>query len=216
MCVFLLVPGGVALVTLIPDRYQSEMRILVKHDRADTLISASPGSDRALPPDITEQELNSEIELLQGPDLLAQVAEALKLPDRLDEGSWNPVSRWSDSAVRRVRSGPASETTASEAKLARAVQELRDNLKVEPVRRTWMISVSYTSPDPKLSKQVLETLSQLYLEKHLAVRRAPGTRQFFVDQATQSAKELQPSRDSSASSASAMARCRRPRRRTPP
>ena len=191
VCVFLLVGLAVVAILLIPDRYQSEMRILVKHDRADTLISASPGSDRALPPDITEQELNSEIELLQGPDLLAQVAEALKLPDRLDDGSWNPVSRWSDSAVRRVRSGPASETTASEAKLARAVQELRDNLKVEPVRRTWMISVSYTSPDPKLSKQVLETLSQLYLEKHLAVRRAPGTRQFFVDQATQSAKELE-------------------------
>ena len=54
-----------------------------------------------------------------------------------------------------------------------------------------MISVSYTSSDPKLSKEVLETLSQLYLEKHLAVRRAPGTRQFFVEQATQSAKELE-------------------------
>ena len=173
LCFFLIVTLAALAILLMPDRYESEMRILVKHDRADTLISVSPGSDRALPPDITEQELNSEIELLQGPDLLAQVAQAVKLEDRLDDGSWNPVPQW------------------SEEKLARAVQELRENLRVEPVRRTWMISVTYTSSDPKLSKEVLETLSKLYLEKHLAVRRAPGTRQFFVEQATQSAKDLE-------------------------
>ena len=191
-CMLLVVGLTVVAILFMPDRYQSEMRILVKHDRADTLVSASPGSDRVLPPDITEQELNSEIELLQGPDLLAQVAEATKLQDRLDDTSRNLVSRWIDTAVRRVRSAPAGPAaTPSEEKRARTVQHLRDNLRVEPVRRTWMISVSYTSPDPKLSKQVLETLSKLYLEKHLAVRRAPGTRQFFVEQATQAAKELE-------------------------
>jgi uncharacterized protein involved in exopolysaccharide biosynthesis len=192
LCFFLVVAFATVAILFMPDRYESEMRILVKHDRADTLISVSPGSDRALPPDITEQELNSEIELLQGPDLLAQVAQAVKLEDRLDDGSWNPVPRWIDSAIQRVRStGVRPAATASEEKLARAVQELRNNLQVEPVRRTWMISVTYTSSDPKLSKEVLESLSKLYLEKHLAVRRAPGTRQFFVEQATQSAKDLE-------------------------
>jgi uncharacterized protein involved in exopolysaccharide biosynthesis len=58
-----------------------------------------------------------------------------------------------------------------------------------------MISVRYASPDPKLSKQVLEALSQAYQEKHLAVRRAPGTRQFFVEQSTQASKELQAIKD---------------------
>jgi uncharacterized protein involved in exopolysaccharide biosynthesis len=102
LCFFLVVAFATVAILFMPDRYESEMRILVKHDRADTLISVSPGSDRALPPDITEQELNSEIELLQGPDLLSQVAQAVKLEDRLDDGSWNPVPRWS-----QVDGGPA-------------------------------------------------------------------------------------------------------------
>ena len=189
--IFLLVVAlAVVAILLMPDRYESEMRILVKHDRADSLITAGAGSERLLPPDVTEQELNSEIELLQGPDLLAQVAQATKLSERLDDNSWSRLTGWVGSAGRSK-----SKSTSADEKLARAVQHLRASLEVEPVRRTWMISVRYASPDPALSKQVLEALSQAYQEKHLAVRRSPGTRQFFVEQATQSAKELDAIKD---------------------
>jgi uncharacterized protein involved in exopolysaccharide biosynthesis len=190
-CFFLIVALAAAVILMMPDQYESEMRILVKHDRADTMITTSANSDRAMGPDVTEQELNSEIELIQGPDLLEQVAQATKLPDRLEEASWNPLTRWIDSATRRFSSKTATTPPSSEERLARAVQLLRDNLRVEPVKRTWMISVAYTAHDPKLSKQVLETLSKLYFEKHLAVRRPPGTRQFFVEQVAESAQELQ-------------------------
>lgn len=182
-----IVAFAITVIFLLPDRYQSEMRILVKHDRADSVITNSANSDRTLPPDITEQELNSEIELLQSPDLLAQVAQATKLTQRLGDSQWDRLMRWLASAGR----SPMNPAPTSDIALARAVQHLRDHLEVAPVRRTWMISVSYTSPDPGLSKEVLETLSQLYLEKHLAVRRAPGTRQFFVEQVAQSAQELE-------------------------
>jgi uncharacterized protein involved in exopolysaccharide biosynthesis len=192
-CFLLVVAVAVVAILLMPDRYQSEMRILVKHDRADALISASAGAERLLPPDVTEQELNSEIELLQAPDILAQVAQATKLTERLNEISWNPMLRWGRPAASTATGKAAPETT--DEALVRAVQHLRDHLQVEPVRRTWMISVRYASPDPKLSKQVLEALSQAYQEKHLAVRRAPGTRQFFVEQSTQASKELQAIKD---------------------
>jgi len=187
----LVVAAAVVAILMMPDRYQSEMRILVKHDRADSLISAGAGSERLLPPDVTEQELNSEIELLQGPDLLAQVAQATKLTERLDDTSWTSrLTGWRASAGRAK-----SARTEADEKLARAVQHLRTNLQVEPVRRTWMISVRYSSPDPTLSKQVLDALSQAYQEKHLAVRRAPGTRQFFVEQVAESSKELDAIKD---------------------
>jgi uncharacterized protein involved in exopolysaccharide biosynthesis len=188
-CFLLVVAVAVVAILLMPDRYQSEMRILVKHDRADTLISASAGAEQMLSPEVTEQELNSEIELLQAPDILAQVAQATKLTDPLNDASWNPLLRWG----RPVAAKAAPET--SDEALARAVQHLRDHLHVEPVKRTWMISVRYASPDPKLSKQVLEALSQAYQEKHLAVRRAPGTRQFFVEQSAEASKELEAIKD---------------------
>src|SRR5262245_7207694 len=192
-CFLLVVAVAVVAILMMPDRYQSEMRILVKHDRADALISASAGAGPLLAPDVTEQELNSEIELLQAPDILAQVAQATKLTERLSEDSWNPMLRWGRPAASTATAKAAPET--SDETLARAVQHLRDHLQVEPVKRTWMISVRYASPDPKLSKQVLEALSQAYQEKHLAVRRAPGTRQFFVEQSTQASKELQAIKD---------------------
>lgn len=185
---FLVVVAAVVAILMMPDRYESEMRILVKHDRADTMITATAGAPSAMPADVTEQELNSEIELIQGPDILAQVAQQTKLTERLndDSGVLSSLTRWTRGS--RPAADPAA---ASDQALARAVQHLRDNLQVEPVRRTWMISARYASSDPKLSKEVLETLSRVYLEKHLAVRRAPGTRQFFVEQASQSAQELE-------------------------
>ena len=192
-CFLLVVAVAVVAILMMPERYQSEMRILVKHDRADALISASAGADRLLPPDVTEQELNSEIELLQAPDILAQVAETTKLPERLNEVSWNPLSRLRRPATKNAAT--AKSAPESDQALARAVQHLRDNLQVEPVKRTWMISVRFASSDPKLSKQVLEALSQAYQEKHLAVRRTPGTRQFFVEQSAQTAKELDSIKD---------------------
>ena len=192
-CFLLVVAAAVVGILMLPDRYQSEMRILVKHDRADGVISASGGADRMLSADITEQELNSEIELLQAPDMLAQVAQATKLTERMTEDSWNPLSRWPP-RIRRTATtsgAAASDAVAADEMLARAVDHLRGNLQVEPVRRTSMISVRYTSSDPALSKQVLEALSQAYQEKHLVVRRTPGARQFFVEQSAQSAQELE-------------------------
>ncbi len=186
VCFLLIVTVVVACVALIPERYESEMRILVKHERADSVITSSPGSDRALPPDVTEQEVNSEIELLQGPDLLAQVVQATGLVGRADESNWDRIRQAIGLAHRAT-----TPTAAVDRATSQAVQELRANLQVTPVKRTWMISIKYSSPDPKLSKEVLETLSRLYLEKHLAVRRTPGARQFFVEQAAQSAQELE-------------------------
>jgi uncharacterized protein involved in exopolysaccharide biosynthesis len=190
-CFLVLVAGVVALILMIPDRYQSELRILVKHDRADSLITSSQGSERATPPDVTEQELNSEVELLQGPDLLEQVARDTRLAERSPQASWHPVLVRAARATGLADRWPlVTPPVAPEETLSRAVTRLRDGLQVAPIRRTWMISVTYASPDPRLSTEVLETLTRLYLEKHLAVRRPPGTRQFFVDQAAQAAEEL--------------------------
>ena len=74
--------------------------------------------------------------------------------------------------------------------MARAVADLREDLTVAPIRKTWMIDVTYTHSDPQFAKLLLDTLSRLYLEKHLALRRPPGAHQFYSDQLEQAAAEL--------------------------
>ena len=72
----------------------------------------------------------------------------------------------------------------------RAVRSLEKKLQVEPLRKTNLINVTYQSQDPELAARVLNTLSNLYLEKHLAVHRLPGAFDFFQKQTERYRNEL--------------------------
>src|SRR4029434_344280 len=69
--------GTTVMVLLSPETYEAEMKILVTRERMD------PSSHPNAPPpgrtDVTEDELNSEVELLKSRDLLEQVALAAGL-----------------------------------------------------------------------------------------------------------------------------------------
>ena len=56
-------------------------------------------------------------------------------------------------------------------------------IKVETPPKTNLIEVTYSSPDPALAYGVLNSLGNLYLEKHAAVHRPPGSYQFFAQEA---------------------------------
>src|SRR2546429_3112878 len=51
--------------------------------------------------------------------------------------------------------------------------------------KTNLISVTYEDSNPQRAAQVLHTLVDVYLEKHLAVHRPPGTFEFFQQQTEQ-------------------------------
>src|SRR2546425_4122794 len=77
---FLLIFGAVFLVTLFtPRQYEAELKILVKGERADPLVT--PEKDSIMPrPEVTEQDVNSEVELLKSRDLLEKVVLANGVP----------------------------------------------------------------------------------------------------------------------------------------
>jgi uncharacterized protein involved in exopolysaccharide biosynthesis len=62
---------------------------------------------------------------------------------------------------------------------------------VAPIKRTWMIAVTYRSEDRQRAYRVLNTLADLYLEKHLALRRPAGTYRFFAQQTERAHEELE-------------------------
>ena len=67
-------------------------------------------------------------------------------------------------------------------RVERAVRTLAKKIKVETATKTNMIEVTYSSSDPALSYGVLNTLGNLYMEKHVAVHRPPGSYQFFAQE----------------------------------
>jgi len=67
---------------------------------------------------------------------------------------------------------------------------MQRSLRVSPVRKTTLIAVSYASTDPERAARVLQNLTRLYLEKHLALHRPPGAYAFFSEQTERFHAEL--------------------------
>lgn len=81
--------GFVLLVTILfvvfSARYESHFKVLLRRGRYDPVVSSQPASPMDFTrPDITEEELNSEVGLLSDEDLLKQVVKMadLFLPTR--------------------------------------------------------------------------------------------------------------------------------------
>jgi uncharacterized protein involved in exopolysaccharide biosynthesis len=149
-----------------PPQYDAEMKILVKRERVDPVVSGDPDVRPLARTDVTEDDLNSEVELLKSRDLLQQVAVAAGLHTQ------------------------QTTSAATNDSLPMVVQELQSALRVTPIRRTTFIKVTYRSSDPTTAARVLSELARLYPEKHLALHRPPGAYDFFKTQADEFQRRL--------------------------
>lgn len=170
VCFLALSTGVFAAVLTAPPLYEGRLKILVKRDRADSVISGA--SDPAIgrrDREISETELASQVELIKSGELLARVAEEVGLARR-----------------RQAERPSLSDAEALES----AATALQQRLTVVPIKRTWLIDVRYKADDPQVTRQVLDTLVRLYFEKHLALQRPAGTYQFFTEQAGRARVQL--------------------------
>ena len=160
------------IALVMPRKYLAQMKILVRHERAESVVSPERESPLQWSTQVTEEELQSEAELIKSRDLLGRVVVACNLQNLGTSSFW---SRGKDSEEERI---------------VRAVLKLEKDLSVEPIKLTNLIGVSYQSSDPQLAAKVLNSLATLYLDKHLAMHRAPGQFEFFHQQAEQYRKAL--------------------------
>jgi uncharacterized protein involved in exopolysaccharide biosynthesis len=169
--------GAVIGVLLIKPEYQAMMKVLVKRERMDPVMSPTENASAQALPMVTEDELNSEVEILKSRDLLEQVAIASGLV--------------AATSAEPAAPGGSGETSApSPLQLSRAVTALAADLEVYPLRRTTLIEATYRSPDPVMAAKVLSNLARLYVEKHLAVHRPTGAQEFFAEQTRTFADQL--------------------------
>jgi uncharacterized protein involved in exopolysaccharide biosynthesis len=153
---------------LLPNQYESRMKILVKNSRADVVITPERTNSTYKGNDVTETEINSEIELLSSKDLLEQVVQQSGIAEQ--EPSWL--------------------AGANVLPVEKAVRQLEKDIVITPVTKSDIIEVSYTARSPEVAAAVLQNLSSLYLEKHLKLHRPPGTYEFFQSQANQYGEQL--------------------------
>jgi uncharacterized protein involved in exopolysaccharide biosynthesis len=177
---FLVVVLGTAVVTfLMPNEYESRMKILVKNARSDVPITpeATTGSSgNYFENDVSENQINSEIEVLTSEDLLKQVVTECGL-----YGGDSSIS-----SSLGFKQAPRSQAVQIE----EASRHLAKDLVITPVKKANIIEVKYTSRSPEKAVAVLNKIQALFLDKHLKLHRPPGTYDFFKAQAEQSEDKL--------------------------
>jgi uncharacterized protein involved in exopolysaccharide biosynthesis len=180
---FLAILIGVVVGTwLLPKQYEAQVKILVKRERADPIMTPDRSSQSVMLRDITPEDLNSEVELIKSRDLLEKVVIACGLHTLPGESAAGPAAD--------TRTSDKSEPPAQDLRVARAVGTLEKALAVEVIAKSKLIEVRYSARDPRLAAKVLETLTSLYLEKHVTVHRPAGAFDFLQQQTDQYKKGL--------------------------
>ena len=158
------------LFVVLSARYESHFKVLLRRGRFDPMVSSQPVSPMDFTrPDITEEELNSEVELLSDEDLLKQVVKMAGLVPADTPDSERP------------------------AEIEHAVRKLSRRLDVEALKKSNLIQVSYKDTDPERAARILSALSTLYVQRHMNLQRPSGEIQFFDQQTAESEKKLRQS-----------------------
>jgi uncharacterized protein involved in exopolysaccharide biosynthesis len=165
LCFIGVVCGVLASSIVLPTKYRAETKLLVKRDRVDPVITPEQNAPLTFHDTVDEEEINSEVELLQSQDVLRRVVTECGL----DQKKW--ISKF-------IHPGdtPANRTD-------RAILQLRSDLQLEVIKKSNVISVAYESHNPALAQKVLATLDQAYLDKHLQVHHPGGQLEFFDQEA---------------------------------
>jgi uncharacterized protein involved in exopolysaccharide biosynthesis len=168
-----LVFAAVLFYTIGGARYRAHMKILVRPGRADAPVSAGENAPLDLTHlTITEEELNSEVELLRDDEVLRKAV----LENRLGGRDWLHFLRLGEGPDQR---------------LDRAARRLAKSLKVESVKKTNLIALSYASNDPRCAASVLRSVADAYLAKHMTVHRPGGEVHFFEQETGESRRQLE-------------------------
>lgn len=170
--------AGTMVTVLMTPTFESSMKILVSRERADPQVS--PGEARAENPrtEISDEEFNSEIEIIQSRQVLEAVVKELGLDHgRAPRGLLAELKSRAADFYRSLHN--QTEPTPIE----RAVRSVSESLEVVSVKKSRIIKVTYRDSDPERAARLLNTLYQKYSDQHLRLRQNSQAALVFKQQA---------------------------------
>lgn len=188
--------AGVLYLAFTPSLYTASTRILLD----DSLTKFA--EDKQAPPAGPQADsmVLSEVEILKSSRLARSVVMDQKLQD--NDAFLNPPRSpraWLKSMVKLLvgmfsPSPAASDGTAENARIGKAVAMLQSGLNAERVGRSLVIELSFENHDPKLAGAITRTYADAYLADHLnanfdATQRATVWLQGRLDDLRESSQE---------------------------
>ena len=169
---------------LMPRKYDSTFKVLVKKERADVMVTPERTIGLSERGDVEEAAIYSEVELLSSADILWPAAElSLDAKRRTKVQNWLEKTGWFEAGLSRDK--PRKETDTEE-----EFRRIRKNLEITPVRKSNVIQVRYTDESPEQANMVLRLIAQRYLDAHVKLHGTVGTYEAFKSEAETYLEEL--------------------------
>lgn len=176
----------VAVSLLLPRTYEVTATLVVNRARAEMPL-APTDSTQFVVNQLSEQDLNSEIEVLKSREMIEDVLQVLGVDESL-----RPESSGIRSIVGSVRESLGGQRLSSFDAL---IVDLQEEIRINTVRRSNAIRITYQSEDPEWAAQVVETLTARYLERRTERFQSPQTVSFFKEQMLDAERRLVESED---------------------
>lgn len=196
----------VTVFTLVSSEiYRSEAKLLLKVGRESVTLDPTASTGPIMHVSQSRlSEINSEIEILRGRDLIEQVidtvgAEQLLMKSETSGGS-SGSGQWLEpiKSLLRLPKDALKQMGMSEqlSDREKVLLGIYNNLYIGSDKDSNIIKVSYNAKSPEIAQRVVSELINLSLEKHIAAHRTPGSYEFFVEQTEHLKNKLKASEES--------------------
>jgi|GEM_PF-4869368 len=163
--VFLIFAGTMFLSVLIhyhtPPKYEASAKVLVKLGREKSADRLMEQNESFYNTSLKSEDINTEIEIIKSPDLLKVLAQRMGVSQFLGRDT----------------------TGDPERDVQRAVDTLQKRLDVEQVINTNVIEIRFYATHPKTAAEVVNSLIDLYMDKHIDLHSVKGVRELIERQA---------------------------------
>ncbi|MBI5591080.1 MAG: P-loop NTPase [Deltaproteobacteria bacterium] len=188
-------------IFLSSDVYQSDAKLLVRLGRESVSLDPTASTGRVM--NISqdwESGINSELEILNSRKLAEKVVDATGVDMQKDWAAQTPLP--DDSVIKKLRYivkqtlwsplvafakpiFPSQPITSREQLQDRdvAIRSFMEKLKVETIKKSNILLISYESNSPQLARDQVEKFIQFYLDEHISAHRTSGSYAFFNSQA---------------------------------
>jgi uncharacterized protein involved in exopolysaccharide biosynthesis len=160
--------------------YETKAQVLVNLGRESIYVPAA-GSESLVLSINHEEQINSEIEILKSRSLAKEVVDLL-----------GPAVIFPN-FDNRNHSVQASMLSASDDRTLpaeKALLALQKKLDVQAIKKSNVIEVSFSHTDSKIAATVVNTLVNLYLNRHVDALKMPHSHEFFQQQSEFFKKKL--------------------------
>jgi polysaccharide biosynthesis transport protein len=170
--------------------YEVTADVLVKPLLEKNLKLQAPTTTTMRANPVTQQDINSEVNLLKSPQLLQEVVKKLELykeaepktlAGRLEKYFWDRIQKI------LVATGLSVETSPVD----RAVRYYQQKLEIKPITLSNSIEVTLRGEDPEQITKIVNTLLETYIDYHIEVYKAKGAQEFYARQADRFLASLQ-------------------------